>query len=228
MEVRMCSLTLAWIGMIFTAEEQKMSHRMSTLAIIVIALFGTEQIMATEEPGFELIAKMKDYEIRAYGPIIVAETVVSSEFDQAGNDGFRVLADYIFGNNTSKSKIAMTAPVSQSASEKIAMTAPVNLAGAPGNYTVQFTMPASYSMDSLPLPNDKRVTIRLIPARRVAVYRYSDNWSNKVFEEKKLIFLELLRQDGVSTSGPAEFARFDPPFMPWFLKRNEIWMTVNP
>jgi hypothetical protein len=204
-------------------------HRgMTILIIFITALFGTELVMATEEPGFELIAKKKDYEIRAYGPIIVAETVVSSEFDQAGNDGFRVLADYFFGNNTARSKIAMTAPVSQAASEKIEMTAPVNLAGAAGNYTVQFTMPASYSMDSLPLPNDKRVTIRLIPARRVAVYRYSDNWSNKVFEEKLKIFLELLRQDGVSTSGPAEFARFDPPFMPWFFRRNEIWMTVNP
>ena len=128
--------------------------------------------LAIEEPKYTIETKNPSYEIRRYEPVLVAETNIIADFDDAGNRAFRILADYIFGNNTAKEKIAMTAPVNQIKSEKIAMTAPVNMSKSDGGYLVQFTMPAKYNLENIPKPNDARVHIRQIPARKVAVYAY--------------------------------------------------------
>ena len=185
--------------------------------------------MAVEEPPFTVEAQTSHYEIRKYSETIVAETKVAAGFEDSGNRAFRILADYIFGNNKSKSKIAMTAPVSQHAdSEKIAMTAPVTQAGSGQGFVVQFTMPHAYTKETLPEPNDSRVNIRTIPERRVAVFKYSGTWSEKRYQEKLKEFLSILRTDGVKTVGVPVFARYNPPFIPWFLRRNEIWLEVSP
>lgn len=184
--------------------------------------------MAIEEPKFEVESKNEVYEVRKYKTILVAETVVSGNFDEAGNQGFKILADFIFGNNKTKSKITMTAPVStQNASEKISMTAPVSQTKSSEGFLVQFTMPSSYTMETIPEPNDSRVKLREIPERRVAVYSYSGTWSESRYKEKLEIFLSELTKKGVQTKGEALFARYNPPFMPWFLRRNEIWLEIS-
>ena len=185
--------------------------------------------MAIEEPDYKVEKKGTHYEIRNYGPMVVAETKVESEFENAGNQAFRILAAYIFGANKSKTKIAMTAPVNQEvASEKIEMTAPVAQAKGTTGYLVQFTMPKKYTLDTLPTPDDTRVQLRQLPARKVAVYTYSGSWSESRYNEKLANFKEDLKKDHLETIGEPVLARYNSPFQLWFLRRNEIWMEVKP
>jgi hypothetical protein len=200
---------------------------MKTLASFLFLLIGGSA-MAIEEPSYTIEKKFDDFEIRAYGPTLVAETKVESDFDEAGNRAFRVLADYIFGNNRGEVKIGMTAPVSQQKSqgEKIEMTAPVTQSKQGGVYVIQFMMPAKFTRQTLPEPNDPRVLIREIPARSIAVYTYSGSWSESRYKEKRALFEEALRKQGLKTKGEAIWARFNSPFSLWFLRRNEIWFEV--
>ncbi|MBI4975940.1 MAG: heme-binding protein [Spirochaetes bacterium] len=184
--------------------------------------------MATEEPKYTVEKKTNEYEIRQYPNILVAETAIDAGFESAGNDAFRILADYIFGNNTVKKSIAMTAPVLQKESKNIAMTAPVSMSKGAGGYIVQFTMPAEYTMQTIPAPNDARVHLRMVPARRVAVHRYSGDWSEKNYTNHLGILTAALARDGMASTGEPVLARFDPPFMLWLFRRNEIWLDLAP
>jgi hypothetical protein len=196
---------------------------------LVLFFFISGVAMAIEEPSFSVISKTENYEIRKYGPIIVAETKVDADFEDAGNQAFRILAGYIFGGNKTKTKIAMTAPVNQASkatSEKIAMTAPVSLSQSAKGFLVQFTMPKEYTLETLPVPNDARVELRQMPARTVAVYTYSGFWSESRYLEKLEEFQKALKKNAVQTKGVPEFARYNSPFQIWFLRRNEIWLEV--
>jgi hypothetical protein len=185
--------------------------------------------MSTEEPAFTLEKKFPNFEIRQYGETWVAETQVNSPFEKAGNEAFRRLAGYIFGDNVSKAKIAMTAPVTQTAtSEKIAMTAPVSQIRTGDGFTVQFTMPAGYTRDTLPTPKDPSVTLRAVPPRRVAVLRYSGSWSESIYRDKVAFLKKELDQEKLIPMGEPTFARFNSPMQLWFLRRNEIWIEVRP
>jgi SOUL heme-binding protein len=184
--------------------------------------------MAVEEPKFIVVSETEDYQVRSYPEILVAETTVAGTFEEVGSDGFKILADYIFGNNKSNVKVAMTAPVTQSPKgEKITMTAPVSQQKMPSGYLIQFTMPANYTFDTLPVPNDSRITIRLLPARKVAVYSYSGFWSESKFEDKLALFYQSLEKNGLKTKGVPIFARFNSPFMLWLFRRNEIWLELE-
>ncbi len=183
--------------------------------------------MAVSEPPFKIESKNKNYEIRLYGETIVAETVVEADFDEAGNKAFRILAGYIFGDNQAKTKMAMTAPVAQQpATQKIAMTAPVSQIKDARGQLVQFTMPDGLTLETLPVPNDSRVTLRLLPPRKVAVYAYTGSWSEKTYQSKLAEFKTLLAKNNIKTIGEPIFARFNSPFQIWFLRRNEIWLEV--
>jgi len=184
--------------------------------------------MAIEEPEYKVESKGTHYEIRKYDPIVVAETKIESNFEDAGNQAFRILAGYIFGANKSKTRIAMTAPVNQTAaSEKIAMTAPVNQIKDTTGFLVQFTMPKKYSLETLPTPDDSRVQLRQLPARKVAVYNYSGSWSESRYKEKLANFREDLKKDSIETTGEPVLARYNSPFQLWFLRRNEIWIEIK-
>lgn len=184
--------------------------------------------MAIEEPKFNILSSNENYEIRQYQSILVAETTIDASFDESGNKAFRILADYIFGNNLSKEKIAMTAPVSQQEnSEKIAMTAPVNQIESDKVYLVQFTMPSEYTMDTIPKPLDPRVKLKFLPAKKVAVIQYSGSWSQQKYKDKLAGLRKELEQDKIKTIGNPVFARYNSPFQLWFLRRNEIWIEVD-
>ena len=184
--------------------------------------------MAIEEPKYTLDSKAHEYEIRKYAPILVAETKIDSDFENAGNQAFKILAGYIFGANKSKTKIAMTAPVNQKAvSEEIAMTAPVTQTKGASGFVVQFTMPQKYTLETLPIPDDSRVHLRQIPSRKIAVFTYSGSWSESRYTEKLLSFKLQLKADKVKTIGEPSLARYNSPFQIWFLRRNEIWLEVE-
>jgi hypothetical protein len=181
--------------------------------------------MAVEEPRYEVKKEYGQFEVREYGSTLVAQTEVNESFENAGNQAFRVLADYIFGNNVSKTKMEMTAPVTQQ-NEKITMTAPVNLSRGENGFLVQFVMPQKYNRETLPEPVNPRVKIVELPPRRVAAYRYTGSWSEGHFQEKLTEFEELLAKEQIVTKGEPIFARFNSPFQLWFLRRNEIWFEV--
>jgi len=169
--------------------------------------------MSIEEPRYTVEKCLEHYEVRLYEKTLIAETQVSGDVDEASRNGFKILAAYIFGKNHSQTKIAMTAPV--------------NLSGKGQRRILQFSMPRSFSLQKLPLPIDKEVELREIPPRRLAVYRYSGSWSEKLYNEKLKFFLSQLQKDSVSVKGEPIFARFNSPFSIWFLRRNEIWIEVD-
>ncbi len=199
---------------------------LTSLALILFLLYPGVT-MAVSEPKYTIESKNENYEVRLYESTIVAETLVQEDFKEAANKAFRILADYIFGNNKSKLKIDMTAPVSQQlSSEKIAMTAPVSQIQDSRGYLVQFTMPDNYTIESLPEPNDPRVHLRQIGPRAIAVYSYSGSWSESRYVSKLADFTEALLKNNVKTTGKPIFARFNSPFQLWFLRRNEIWLEI--
>lgn len=185
--------------------------------------------MAIEQPRFQVVQKFDDFEIREYAAQVVAETEVSGTRESAGNSGFRLLAGYIFGKNRGERKIAMTAPVTQAEGKKIAMTAPVTQAasGEDGaRWRIQFTMPAEYSLETLPEPLDPAIRFRVIPARRVAALAYSGTWAESRYLEHLGKLQEAMRREGLRARGEAVWARYDPPWIPWFLRRNEILIDL--
>ncbi len=198
-----------------------------------ILLILTVNAMAAAEPKFDLLEKSDDFELRQYHPMIIAEVLVEGDMDQASGKGFRLIADYIFGNNQSKTggsdKIAMTAPVTlQPKSEKIAMTAPVTMASDAGKWRVNFVMPAEYTMDTLPTPNNSQVMLRQIPARKVAVLRFSGLVSTEKATQKTKELLNWMaaKKLEASTAEP-ELARYNPPWTLPFLRRNEIMIQYE-
>jgi hypothetical protein len=185
-------------------------------------------IVGIEKAKYEVVDRQGKFEIRQYRPQIVAETVVESDFDDAANVAFRRLFDYISGENRKKESIAMTAPVSQKGgSQKIAMTAPVNQQRSEGNYSVTFLMPSKYTMETLPEPLDPAVKLREIAARKIAAIRYSGSWSRKRYEANKALLEEFIAMKGLRITGQDIFARYDPPFQLWFLRRNEVLIPVE-
>ena len=198
------------------------------LLIISPFLFYSCATVGIEKAKYKVIEKEGKFELRQYQSQIVAETIVEADFDDAGNMAFRRLFDYISGENRTRESIAMTAPVNQKIrSEKIAMTAPVNQQKSEGKYSVSFLMPSKYTMETLPEPLNSDVRIRKIPARKMAVIRYSGSWSRKRYEAKKALLVEYIKKKGLQVTGEDIFARYDPPFQIWFLRRNEVLFPVE-
>jgi hypothetical protein len=188
---------------------------------------------AIEEPAFETLQADGDFELRRYAPMIVAETLVEGDLWGASNRGFRVIAGYIFGDNASvrgpgEEKIAMTAPVTmEAAPEKIAMTAPVAAETTPGRFRMHFVMPSQYTMQTLPRPKDARVTLREVPAQRMAVLKFSGFSGEDKVRQKSGALLDWLRGQGLQPAGPVQLARYDPPWTLPFLRRNEVMVPLR-
>ena len=170
--------------------------------------------MAIEEPKYRVILSEGEIEVRDYEPFIVAETRVDGPMDSAGNHAFRILANYIFGGNSEQKKISMTAPVSVNAE-------------VDGSYLVTFSMPSSFKMDTLPKPEDSKVKLRTIERQKIAAFRYSGTWSIERFEERKGELTDWIRSKKMTPSGSAIFARYNAPWTPWFLRRNEVLIPVR-
>lgn len=200
--------------------------------LVAVAMIVTgAPAMAIEEPQYRITKKIERLELREYPPHIVAETRVAAPFDKAGNEAFSILAGYIFGNNRSQQKIEMTAPVSQTPlSEKIEMTAPVSLTPADGGseaYVFSFVMPVRFTLATLPTPLDQQVIIREMPARTMAVLSFSGSWSQTRYVAHETELLAAVRDAGLQPAGKPVFARYNSPFMSWFLRRNEVMIEVR-
>ncbi len=184
--------------------------------------------MATEEPPFTVTLKAGDIELRDYPPLIAAEVTVGGDRNEAGGAGFRLLAGYIFGGNVKKQSIAMTAPVVQArtGNEKIAMTAPVTQSGGPGRWIVQFIMPRGYTLATLPTPKDARVHLKTLPPSRLAVARFSGLAGEADVKKQTAALEAFIAEHHLRKAGEPSLARYDPPWTPWFMRRNEVWIPV--
>ena len=195
---------------------------------LALSMLVCSEVLALEQAPFTVIEKEGPLELRRYPAYIVAETYVDGSFDEVGNEGFRRLAGYIGGKNRKKASIAMTAPVSQTdASEKIAMTAPVSQSKTGNRWRITFMMPSEYTLQSLPEPEDERINLATEPARLVAAIRYSGTWSQQRYSEHETTLIDWIEQKGWRSSGSPVWSRYDPPFMPWFLRRNEVMISVE-
>lgn len=199
------------------------------MVILAVALLtAAAPAMAIEEPKHQVVRKLGAVEVREYSPYVVAEVLIDAEAEVAGNAAFPILAGYIFGKNRGRQKFAMTSPVTQSAAPtKMAMTAPVTQSAAAGGQLVQFVLPRGVTLASAPEPLDARVKLREVPAHQVAVIRYSGFWSDANYNEHLAELRQKLQDAKVKWSGEPVYARYDAPFIPWFLRRNEIWLTVE-
>ncbi len=204
---------------------QKIAAVLSAIALTGCSVVGIRS--GTEEPKFEVVGAVGSVEVRQYGPRIAAETVIAADEDSARSAGFRRIAGYIFGGNTTNAKIAMTAPVAQS-SEQIAMTAPVAQSqDASGRWVVRFFMPASYTMASLPTPNDPTVRLVEVPGETMAVLRFSGFGSVSAMDDQRAELVRALKGSKWTPSGVPVAWYYDPPWTLPFLRRNEVAVPVT-
>lgn len=186
----------------------------------------------SEEPEHETEDRIGDLEVRRYAPVVVAETTVAgADWDEAQSSGFRQLADYISGKNSARAHIDLTPPVHTATShassgEKIAMTAPVGVAERAGGHTVTFFMPAGRTLESLPVPLDSRIQLRELPARRVAVLRFTGRYTAEPVRAKMHELTAKVARLGWHTEGDVHFGGYDPPWTLPFLRRNEVWVDL--
>jgi hypothetical protein len=199
-------------------------------ALVLITL--SMPIQATPEPEYQVVRqladKLSDVELRQYAGYAVAEVLVPGPAGDAGSQAFPILAGYIFGKNKGERKFAMTAPVTQAAAPvKLEMTAPVTQAAASGGFLVQFVLPKGVTAATAPQPLDAQVQLRDVASAHVAVIRYSGFWSQANDSEQLTKLKAALRAADLRWQGEPIYARYNAPFTPWFLRRNEVWLQLS-
>lgn len=181
--------------------------------VLLLALMAGQSAVALEEPEYEVIAETAAYEVRRYQPYVVAEVDVRGK--SADSQGFRALAGYIFGDNEASEKMQMTAPVESREADD-------------GNdITYAFVMESKYTLDTLPNPNNERIRLRNKPSRVVAALRFSGRWTEANVAKHERQLLSALQADGITRLGRVELARYNSPFTPWFLRRNELMVAID-
>lgn len=205
-------------------------------AALVLALllgFVAELAVAVDEAAYEVVKRYEAFELRRYAPYVVAEITVEAGFRGAGGEAFRPLARFIGGANEARREIPMTAPVEQqpeARGQRIPMTAPVTQApvdAGQGRYRVAFIMPAAMTLATTPVPTDPRIELRAVPERTMAVRRYGGSWSEKRYQEHEEALRAAIDEAGLEPAGDPVWARYQGPFTPWFLRRNEVMIEVT-
>lgn len=201
------------------------------LVILLMATFIGWYMSHVKEPDYKVVSTSGNIEIRQYAPMIIAQVEVEGEREAAIQVGFRLLADYIFGNNTtqqqSNEKIAMTAPVEQQSSEKIAMTAPVEQQSGAGVWKINFVMPSEYSMATLPKPNNQDVKLIEVPEKRFILIRFSGRATHSNLAKHQEQLMKYIADKGIKTIGAPKYAFYNPPWTLPFMRRNEILLELQ-
>ncbi len=210
---------------------QQLWYTKMILWISILFMFSNTA-MAIEEPKFTLLEKEESFELRAYEPKLIAEVFVDGDMSEASSKGFKLIADYIFGNNTSQSgkseKINMTAPVAVKASaEKISMTAPVGLQQSNSGWRVYFVMPSQYTLQTLPKPNNPLVIIKRTPGQKFAVIRFTGLVGEEKMTVKQAELNQWITRKNLKALSNPELARYNPPWTLPFLRRNELMIEVE-
>lgn len=207
----------------------------SLLSILFLSVLSTSAA-AIEEPIYRVIETSGNFELRVYDPKIIAEVEVTGSLKEASSKGFKLIAGYIFGKNTSRTsinsdidnneKIKMTAPVTMKSAtpktEKINMTSPVSMKQTGEKWLMHFVMPSKYTLATLPKPNNSAVTIRKINGAKYAVHRFSGLADKAKADEKTAELERWLKSKNIKATGNPELARYNPPWTLPFLRRNEV------
>ena len=181
----------------------------------------------TEQQRYTVVATLPEFELRRYDACVVAEVEVGGSMDSAGTRAFRRLVGYIGGRNRARRSLAMTAPVVQApAGRTIAMTAPVVQEEQGDRHVVGFVMPAGETLETLPEPEDPAVSLREVPEEVAAAMRYSGRWTESAYREREARLHDAVARAGLTVIGSPRWARFDPPWTPWFLRHNEVVLPV--
>lgn len=227
----------------FSSMKKYMYITATIILFLLIAWTAVSYLVehSVKTPSYSVVEKRHGYEVRLYQPYITARVEVGGTYDEALNEGFKILADYIFGNNTKQTSLSMTAPVITSESEKMAMTAPVTVkdsevltmtapvveSSKEAGRTVSFVMPFEYTLETLPKPNNPRIEIVSQEARKVAVLRFSWFRDSERVVKKKQELLSLLEKDGVAIKGEPEYAGYNAPLTAPWLNRNEVMVEID-
>ena len=208
--------------------------RLLVAAFIILLQTGCSLvgIRSTEEPGYSVLQNEDRFEVREYEALLIAETLVDAGFDDAGNIAFKRLFGYISGDNEAASEIAMTAPVmaldeNRSGGEKISMTAPVTGEETNLGWRFAFVLPSAYTLASAPVPSNPKVSLAQVPARKVAVLRYSGSWSETTYQKNLQLLQNWMRQNRLEAASLPRVAGYDPPWTLPFLRRNEIMIDIK-
>lgn len=205
------------------------------LGIVVVAVVGffvwDSVVTDVEQAKYTVVEKHDNIEIREYAPALVAEVEVSGERQEAIKQGFRQIADFIFGNNAPAQKVAMTAPVIQQTEQKksqpIAMTAPVLQSGTDNKWVVQFVMPSEYTMQTLPKPNNAAVKIKEIPSKRFAVIRFSGFATSDALQAQTEALKQFMVTKNLKAPSLVQYAFYNPPWTLPFMRRNEVMAEIT-
>jgi hypothetical protein len=217
--------------------------RLNTHALLAlwVGFLWMESAMAIEEPHYDVIVSQAPFELRHYAPTLIAQTIVEGDMDEASNKGFRLIADFIFGNNLAAgseqaAKIAMTAPVTvEPQSSKIAMTAPVTIepqseatsVASAKQWRIHFVMPSQYTLANIPKPNNSAVSLHEVPRKYFVVHRYSGFNTMARVQEKTDETLAWAKQQSLKVVGTPQLSRYDPPWTLPMFRRNEIMVEVT-
>ena len=195
--------------------------------ILIVGVLAGPLMSDVEKPDYKVIQSEQNIEIRHYEPMIIAEVEVEGKREDAIRDGFRLIADYIFGNNKVKLDIAMTSPVQQQESQKIAMTAPVQQQSTGRSWQISFVMPSRYSMESLPEPNNDRVRLKEIPTKKFGVIEFSGTNSNENVTKHENQLMNYIEANQIKIIGSPKYAFYNAPWTLPFMRRNEVMIEIN-
>jgi len=197
------------------------------LILIVGGLLAGPVMSNVEKPDYKVIQTERNIEIRQYEPMIIAEVEVDGKREDAIREGFRLIADYIFGNNTVQRDIAMTAPVQQQESQKIAMTAPVQQKSTGRSWQISFVMPSKYSMETLPEPKNDRVRLKEIMTKKFVVIKFSGTNSNENVTEHENQLMKYIESNQIKIIDSPKYAFYNAPWTLPFMRRNEVMIEIN-
>lgn len=198
------------------------------IGIFILSGCTVVGIRNSEEAAHAVLYEEENIQIRQYEKVLIAQTQTTGKYKESGNEAFKRLAGYIFGENQSKEKIAMTTPVMQkNQSEKIAMTVPVYQQEKNDTWTMTFVLPSKYTLDTIPEPLNKSVEIKTLPAKKVAAIRYTGLISSKKIEEKAVELQTWLDENGYTPLSEPYSAAYDPPWAIPFLRRNEVHIEIE-
>ena len=206
-----------------------MGHFVWIIGAIILIGAGVWGVIASnvEQARYKVVETQGNIEIRDYAPMIVAEVAVTGKREEAIKKGFRMIADYIFGSNTTSTRVSMTAPVIQQETEKIAMTAPVMQQPYGEEWRVRFVMPAGYSMETLPKPINQAVNLKSMESRRFAVVRFSGFGNDDSLKQKTAELTAFIQKNNMVVISSPIYAFYNPPWTLPFFRRNEIMVEID-
>tara|TARA_B100000035_G_scaffold237462_1_gene205734 strand:- start:12006 stop:12659 length:654 start_codon:yes stop_codon:yes gene_type:complete len=217
------------MGMVGVNEDYFMRYLFLASLLFINIFFNPA--MATEEPEFKLVSEEGEYQIREYDPKIIAQVEVEGDFEEASSKGFKLLADYIFGNNLlggESKKISMTTPVEMSPlAENLLMTSSIMDDQVNNKWLINFVMPQENSLDTLPKPNNPQVNIIEVPSEKYAVIVFSGLVRESSYAEKAELLSNYLKENSFKQQGAIKIARYNPPWTLPFFRRNELMVRID-